>query len=124
MSTPDAGTADGGPDVGAPNDGNGGHGSATTPPDCLFIPTDITGYCGDVKYKVIYDCPNGAPYDDCDAQYDELERHLLLRTLTGVSLVTTERSHGVFEQAVLAAPQHMRRLLASTPAAPSAALAS
>lgn len=61
----DAGTG-GGSDVGAPNDGNTGHGSATTPPDCLYVPTDVSGYCGDLKYKVIYDCPNGAPYDDCE----------------------------------------------------------
>jgi hypothetical protein len=51
--------------IGAPNDGNTGSGSPTTPADCLPIPTDVTGYCGDVKYKVIYDCPNGQPYSDC-----------------------------------------------------------
>lgn len=51
--------------VGAPNDGDTGFASPSTPPDCLDVPPDITGYCGDVKYKVIYDCPNGAPYSDC-----------------------------------------------------------
>lgn len=60
----DTGTAGTG-DVGAPNDGNTGHGSPTTPPDCLDVPSDVSGYCGDSKYKVIYDCPNGPPYDDC-----------------------------------------------------------
>jgi hypothetical protein len=61
----DAGPGAGGSDVGAPNDGNTGHGSATTPPNCLYVPPDVTGYCGDSKYKVIYDCPAGPPYDDC-----------------------------------------------------------
>jgi hypothetical protein len=56
----------GGSDVGAPNDGDGGHASSTTPTDCLEVPSDVTGYCEEVKYKVIYDCPNGAPYDDCE----------------------------------------------------------
>lgn len=51
--------------IGAPNDGNEGFASTTTPTDCLPVPSDVTGYCGDVKYKVIYDCPNGAPYTDC-----------------------------------------------------------
>jgi hypothetical protein len=62
----DAGTGAGGSDVGAPNDGNEGHASATTPPDCLEVPSDVTGYCGDLTYKVIYDCPDGPPYADCD----------------------------------------------------------
>jgi hypothetical protein len=53
-------------DVGAPNDGNGGHPSATTPTDCLPVSDGVTGYCEEVKYKVIYDCPNGAPFDDCE----------------------------------------------------------
>jgi hypothetical protein len=51
--------------IGAPGDGNTGFGSPTTPPNCLPVPSDVDGYCGDVKYKVIYDCPSGAPYKDC-----------------------------------------------------------
>ncbi len=51
--------------IGAPNDGNEGVASPTTPPDCLPVPSDVSGYCGDVKYKVIYDCPDGPPYKDC-----------------------------------------------------------
>jgi hypothetical protein len=66
MSSADAGVSGGDADVGAPNDGNGGHPSATTPTNCLPISTGVTGYCEEVKYKVIYDCPDGAPYDDCE----------------------------------------------------------
>jgi hypothetical protein len=62
----DAGTSGGDADVGQPNDGNGGHPSGTTPTNCLPVSSGITGYCDEVKYKVIYDCPDGAPYDDCE----------------------------------------------------------
>lgn len=61
----DAGTSSDA-DVGAPNDGNTGHASKTTPSNCLEVPSDVSGYCEEVKYKVIYDCPDGAPYDDCE----------------------------------------------------------
>ena len=60
------GSTSGSEDVGAPNDGNGGHTPTMTPPDCLELPADTTGYCEEVTYKVIYDCPNGPPFDDCE----------------------------------------------------------
>lgn len=65
MGGADAGTSSDA-DIGAPNDGNGGHPSATTPTNCLPVSEGVTGYCEEVKYKVIYDCPDGAPYDDCE----------------------------------------------------------
>jgi hypothetical protein len=62
----DGGSSGGSEDVGEPNDGNGGHASTTTPTNCLELPADTTGYCEEVMYKVIYDCPDGPPYADCE----------------------------------------------------------